>query len=84
MPEFFGAITADQSRGVAAALKQGESPVAKVRKHVSGTSCKHDSPTRRAVLKLAVTPPDCRATQNWMDRLRRCSAVNGQHFERYL
>ena len=25
-----------------------------------------------------------RATQNWMDRLRRCSAVNGQHFERYL
>ena len=25
-----------------------------------------------------------RATQNWMDRLRRCSAVNGQHFKRYL
>ena len=24
------------------------------------------------------------ATQNWMDHLRRCSAVNGQHFERYL
>ena len=55
LPEFFGAITTDHFRGVAAAFKQGGSPVAKVRKHGSGTSCKHDSPTRRAVLELAVT-----------------------------
>ena len=60
LPEFFGAITTDQFRGVAAAFKQGGSPVAKVRKHGNGTSCKHDSPTRRAVLELAVTPPDHR------------------------
>ena len=58
LPEFFGAITTDQFRGVAAAFKQGGLPVAKVRG--SGTSCKHDSLTRRAVLKLAVTPPDHR------------------------
>ena len=60
LPEFFGAITNDQFRGVTAAFKQGGSPVAKVRKHCSGTSCKHDSLTRRAVLELAVTPPDHR------------------------
>ena len=83
LSEFFGAITTDQFRGVAAAFKQGGSPVAKVRKHGSGTSCKHDSATRMhgTIMSLDVIR---RATQNWMDRLRRCSAVNGQHFERYL
>ena len=41
LPEFVGAITTDQFRGVAAAFKQGGSPVAKVRKHGSGTSWTH-------------------------------------------
>ena len=25
-----------------------------------------------------------KATQSWLDRLRRCSAVDGKHFEHYL
>jgi len=44
LPKFFGAITTDQFRGVQAAFKRSGSPAAKVRKHGSGTSCKHDSP----------------------------------------
>ena len=50
---FFGEITTDQYKGVAAALEFGGSPAAKKRKH--GTSCTHNIPTKRAVLDRVVT-----------------------------
>ena len=56
---FFCEITTDQYRGVSAALKSGGSPAAK-RKHGTGTSCTHNTPTKRAVLDRVVTPPDHR------------------------
>ena len=60
LPVFFGKVTTDQYRGVAAALKSGGSPAAKERKHGTSTSCTHNSPTKRAVLNRVVTPPDHR------------------------
>ena len=57
LPEFFNSITKNQFTGVAAVLKREGSPAAKVRRGGSGTTKKIDSPTKRAVLDLAVTPP---------------------------
>ena len=57
LPVFFGEITTDQYKGLAAALKSGKSPAAKKRKHGAGTSCTHNTPTKRAVLERFCIEP---------------------------
>ena len=55
LPVIFGKITTNQCRGLVAASKSGGPPVAKKRKHGTGTFCTHNTPTKPAVLVESLT-----------------------------